>query len=94
MPETNMPISAASSPSSVRPAGLDRRVSMAEISAFVAETNRMLNGGSASLVDRAAFFEWKADLFARLGEAESARTAAVEAARLRDRLNADGRGVA
>jgi len=82
----------------VSPSGLvldpGRRVSMAEITAFVAETQRMLNGGSASLVDRAGFFEWKADLFARLGEHESARTAAAEAARHRDRLAAEGRGVA
>ena len=71
---------------------------MAEIAAFVTETKRMLNGGSASLADRVSFFEWKADLFARLGEAGSARTAAAEAARLREQLadgsDASGRGVA
>ena len=76
-------------------AGLSRRASLGEIGAFVAETKRMLNGGSASLADRLAFFEWKADLFARLGEHTSADTAATEAARLRAQLaSANERGAA
>ena len=72
-----------------------QRVSFAEIGAFVAETKRILNGGSASVADRLAFFEWKADLFARMGESASADTAATEAARLRAQLaSANQRGAA
>lgn len=90
MPENKTSVS----PSSVS-LDLGRRVSMGEIAAFIAETKRLLNGGSASVADRLGFFEWKADLFGRLGEHESARTAAAEAARLREQLGlSDGRGVA
>ena len=87
MPEDNTPTSPVP--------GARRWASVGEIAAFVAETKRMLNGGSASLADRLAFFEWKADLFARLGETASAETAATEAARLRAQFVAESeRGAA
>ena len=91
MPENNTRTPPTTSPVP----GTHQRASLGEIGAFVAETKRMLNGGSASLTDRAAFFEWKADLFARLGESASAEAAAVEAVRLRGQLgSANERGVA
>ena len=91
MPENTAPTPA---PESATP-GTPRRASLGEIAAFIAETKRMLNGGSASLADRLGFFEWKADLFARLGEHASADTAATEAARLRAQLaSANERGAA
>ena len=101
MPENNTSTTPEPSPDRPRDASADgsaelhRRASLGEIAAFVAETKRMLNGGSASVADRLAFFEWKADLFARLGETSSADTAATEAARLRAQLtSANERGAA
>lgn len=81
MPENSAP---ANTPVS-RP-----RVSVGEIAAFVAESNRIANGGplgvhEVSGWDRAAYFEWKADLFTRLSGGipdESATAARAEAARL------------
>ncbi|HEY3682902.1 MAG TPA: hypothetical protein VGL93_07670 [Streptosporangiaceae bacterium] len=70
----------------------DRRASVGEIAAFVAEANRLIGLRDVSARDRLAYFEWKVDLFARLtrddGDA-SVVEARAEAARLRAELTGE-----
>lgn len=75
-------------------APVEKRASVGEIAAFVAEGNRLVRQ-RVSVRDRLAYFEWKADLFARLtadAADESVTTARAEVARLKRELAAERTG--